>query len=159
MPNNNPTNEDTTPGEQHLLGQHAAHKDDAAKREDSGATVRLREEELSAHTTSVEAGQVRLGTEVISSERTLEVPVTHDEVVIERHAVERRPASGPIGDQSETLTVPVTAEQVSVDKRAFVYEEVSLGKQQVVENRQVTDTVRKEVVDIDAEGSVRSDQT
>jgi uncharacterized protein (TIGR02271 family) len=157
--NNNPTSEDTTAGEQHLLGTHTAHHDAATKRQDSGATVELREEELTTRKTSVEAGRVRVGTEVTSSQQSLDVPVTHEEVTIERHPVERRPADGPIGDQSETLTVPVSAEQVSVDKRSVVYEEVSLDKQQVVETKQVTGTVRKEVIDVDAEGDVRSAQS
>ncbi|MGI9148330.1 MAG: YsnF/AvaK domain-containing protein [Chloroflexota bacterium] len=159
MPKNDPSNEDTTPGEQHLLGKHTAHHDVAAKRQDSGATVELREEELSARKTSVEAGRVRVGTEVTSSQQTLDVPVTHEEVTIERHAVDRSPADGQIGDQSETLTVAVSGEQVSVDKRSVVYEEVGLGKQKVVGTQQVTGTVRKEVVDVDAEGDVRTDQS
>ncbi len=158
MSNNNPSSEDTTASEQHLLGTHTAHHDVAAIRQDSGATVELREEELSARKTSVETGRVRVGTEVTSSQQTLDVPVTHEEVTIERHAVDRRPAGDQIADQSETLTVPVSGEQVSVDKRSVVYEEVSLGKQKVVGTKQVTGTVRKEVVDVDAEGDIRIDQ-
>jgi uncharacterized protein (TIGR02271 family) len=159
MSKNNPTSNDTTAGEQHLLGTHTAHHDVAAKRQDSGATVELREEELSTRKTSVEAGRVRVGTEVTSSQQSLDVPVTHEEVTIERHAVNRRPADDPIGDESETLTIPISAEQVSVDKRSVVYEEVSLGKQHVAETKQVTGTVRKELIDVDAEGDVWSAQS
>ena len=140
--------------ERHLLGQHGEHDDSQARREESDATVQLREEELAARKQTVEAGRVSLGTEVVEEQQTLEVPVTREEVTIERHAVDRRPSSEPISSTSETLNVPVHEEQVSVDKQAVVYEEVNVGKRAVQETQRVSDTVRKEVVDVDATGDV-----
>jgi uncharacterized protein (TIGR02271 family) len=75
-------------------------------------------------------------------------------VTIERHAVDRRPSNEPIATTSEALSVPVREEQVSVDKQAVVYEEVNVGKRAVQETQRVSDTVRKEVVDVDATGDV-----
>ena len=143
-----------TSQERHLLGTHGEHDDSAARPEEAGATVRLREEELAARKRSVEAGRVSLGTEVVEEEQTLEVPVSREEVTIERHAVERRPSAEPIAAAPEVLRVPVREEQVSVDKQAVVYEEVSLGKRAVQDTQRVSDTVRKEVVDVDAAGDV-----
>ena len=140
--------------ERHLLGQHGEHDDSQARRDESGATVQLREEELAARKQAVEAGRVSVGTEIVEEQRTLEVPVTREEVTIQRHAVDRRPSDEPISARSEVLSVPLREEQVAVDKQAVVYEEVNLGKRAVQETERVSDTVRKEVVDVDAIGDV-----
>ena len=140
--------------ERHLLGQHGEHDNSTARREESGATVQLREEELAARKQTIEAGRVSAGTEVVEQEQTLQVPVTREEVTIQRHAVDRRPSDEPISATSEVLNVPVREEQVSLDKQAVVYEEVSLGTRAVQETHRVSDTVRKEVVDVDTTGDV-----
>ena len=140
--------------ERHLLGQHGEHDDSQARREESDATVQLREEQLAARNQTVEAGRVSVGTEVVEEEQTLEVPVTREEVTIQRDAVDRRPSDEPIAATSEVLRVPVREEQVSLDKQAVVYEEVNLGKRAVQETHRVSDTLLKEVVDVDATGDV-----
>ncbi len=117
-------------------------------------TVQLREEELHARKQTVQTGQVTLGKEVVSEQRTLEVPVTREEVFVERHPVEHRPSDRPIEERGETIEVPVREEQVSADKRAVVYEEVEVGKQEVQETQQVSGTVRREEARIDREGDV-----
>ncbi|MBV9543893.1 MAG: YsnF/AvaK domain-containing protein [Chloroflexi bacterium] len=142
-----------TSQERHILGQHGQH-DGTVQREESDAVVQLREEELAARKQQVESGRVSLGTEVVEEEQTLEVPVTREEVTVERHPVDRRPSDEPIEASSEVLRVPVREDQVSVDKQSVVYEEVNVGKRAVQETQRVSDTVRKEVVDVDATGDV-----
>jgi len=137
----------------HLIGQHGEHEPVDA-REESDTTLELREEELSARKTTTERGRVAVGTEVVEEQQTIEVPVTREEVTGERHAVDRRPSADPISANGEVLRVPVHEDQVSVGKEAVVYEEVNVGKRAVQETQRVSDTVRKEVVDIDATGEV-----
>ena len=118
-------------------------------------TLQLREEELQARKQPVETGQVRLGKEVVEEQRTLEVPVTREEVSIERQPVERRPAEGTIGaGETETIRVPVREERVEVEKTPVVYEEVGVGKREVSETQQVSDTVRREEARIGQTGEV-----
>ena len=144
-----------TSQERHVLGQHADHQNDPTPaRDESGGVVQLREEELSARKQRVESGRVSLGTEVVEQEQTLEVPVAHEEVIVERRPVARHASDEPIGASSETLRVPVHEEQVSLDKQAVVYEEVNVGKRTLQETERLSDTVRKEVVDVDARGDV-----
>src|SRR5919202_2219742 len=52
-------------------------------------TLQLREEELQARKQPVETGQVQLGKDVVEEERTTEVPVTREEVYVERRPVDR----------------------------------------------------------------------
>ena len=118
-------------------------------------TVQLREEELQARKTQVQTGSVHLGKDVVEEQRTMEVPVTREEVYVERHPVDRRPADRPISEtESESIRVPVTEERVEVDKQPVVYEEVGVGKQVTQERRQVSDTVRREELRMENEGDV-----
>ena len=121
----------------------------------SDTTVQLREEELQAHTRPVETGSVHLGKDVVEEQRTVEVPVTREEVYVERHPVERRPADQPISEtHQDTIRVPVTEEHVEREKRPVVYEEVAVGKRVMQETEQVSDTVRREELRMDQEGEV-----
>jgi uncharacterized protein (TIGR02271 family) len=134
----------------------ATHESSGARttRDDTEQTLQLREEELQARKQTVETGRVRIGKEVVSEEKTLEVPVTREEVTVDRHPVERRPAEGSIGEDSETIRIPVHEEQVSVEKRAVVTEEIGIGKRKVQETEQVSGTVRREEARIEGEGDV-----
>jgi uncharacterized protein (TIGR02271 family) len=116
--------------------------------------VQLREEELRATKRPVQAGEVEVRKEVTSREQTLDVPVTREEVVIERHPVDRRPSDRPIAE-GEVIEVPVREERVEVEKRPVVYEEVEVGKRPVQDTERVTDTVRREEARLEREGDVR----
>jgi len=143
-----------TSPEHHVAGQHESHDNRTPEREASDARVQLREEELAARKRAVETGRVSVGTEVVEEKQTLEVPVTREEVVVERRPVDRRPSDEPIEGTSSVVQVPVHEEHVTLDKQSVVYEEVNVGKRAVEQTQRVSDTVRKEVVDVDATGNV-----
>lgn len=112
-----------TSQEQHVLGQHDENDNGTPRGVESHEAIQLREEELAARKQSVEAGRLSLGTEVVETQATLDVPVKREEVTVERHPVDRRPTDEPITTNAETITVPLREEQVSVDKQSVVYEE------------------------------------
>ncbi len=116
-------------------------------------TMQLREEQLQARKTSVETGSVHLGKDVVEEERSVNVPVTREEVYVDRQPVDRRPADRPISDtEDETIRVPIREERVDVEKQPVVYEEVGVGKRVTQETRQVDDTVRREELRVENEG-------
>jgi uncharacterized protein (TIGR02271 family) len=119
--------------------------------------MQLREEELVAHKENVETGAVQVGKDVVTEERTLDVPVTREEVTIERTPVDRRPSDRPMDERTETISVPVHEEQVDLQKRAVVYEEVGVGKRAVQDTEQVSGTVRREEARIDGDDEVPVD--
>ncbi|MBV9329757.1 MAG: YsnF/AvaK domain-containing protein [Chloroflexi bacterium] len=135
-----------------------AETDTAARTATRGADrMELREEELQARKTSVETGSVQLGKDVVEEERTLEVPVTREEVFVERRPVDRRESSTPISDaETETIRVPVTEERVEVDKQPVVYEEVGVNKRVTQETQPVSETVRREELRVDESGDVKN---
>ena len=101
--------------------------------------LKLYAEQLSARKQSVQTGEVTLRKDVITETKSIDVPVTHDEVFIERHAVNRPATEADFRD--ETIRVPVMEERVTVEKTAVVTGEVSIGKRQVQETQHVSDTV------------------
>jgi uncharacterized protein (TIGR02271 family) len=122
---------------------------------DDTQSIELREEELRAEKERVKAGEVRLRKEVVTEERTLEVPVTREEVVIERRpAASGREASGDI-DQDEEIRIPLMEEEVRVEKTPVVREEVTVKKRQVQGTEEVSDTVRREEARVERTGDAR----
>ena len=117
-------------------------------------TIRLREEQLQATKRPVETGSVHLGKDVVEEQRTMDVPVSREEVYVERHSVDRRPSDRPVEAADHTIEVPVREEQVQVEKQPVVYEEVGVGKRQLTENQPVSETVRREEARIEKEGDV-----
>jgi stress response protein YsnF len=147
---------------------------DAVKvRGDMGTRVELMEEELQPRTRPVVAGEVLIRKHVVNETVTIEVPVQREELVIERLPLDRRSADQPdvgaSGDPlvqalterlremqpGEALRVPVVEEEVIVTKRPIISSEVLIGKRLVREIQHFTDTIRREVADIDTHGDVR----
>ncbi len=115
-------------------------------------TVELREEELHTRKQMVETGAVEIRKEVITEMRTIEVPVTREELVIERHPAGQAP-DRPAGE-GETIRVPLREEQVTIEKRPVAYEEVEVGKRQVQDTELVSREVRREVADLEQRGDI-----
>ena len=140
-------------------------------RADDGTRLELVEERLEAHTRPVQIGEVLLRKEVVTETRTIQVPVRREELVIERRAVERRPADRPeelAADEferslaarfralqgGESIRLPLIEEEVVIHKRPVVYEEVLIGKRGLEETQQVSGTVRREELKVARRGEV-----
>ena len=131
----------------------------AATTSDTDRSMHLKEERLRAEKETVQAGEVGLRKEVVSEQRTMDVPVTREEVVVERHPVTGdRPATGDIRE-GEEIRVPVREEQVRVEKYPVVTEEVSVGKRPVTETERVSGTIRKEEARVETSGDVQVGNT
>ncbi|MDV2686100.1 YsnF/AvaK domain-containing protein [Alkalihalophilus lindianensis] len=115
------------------------------------AHLDLRQEELDIHKQRVETGDVELHKEIVEEEKEVNVPVAHDQVIIERKAVDREPSEEPISTE-ETVHIPVTAEKVDVEKHTVVTGEVTAHKRSVEETQQVHDVLHKEVADVEGHG-------
>jgi uncharacterized protein (TIGR02271 family) len=100
-------------------------------------------------TTERDVGIVK---EPVTETKTVEVPVTHEEVT-----VERRPASGTVTtkagerpvDSRQEVKVPLKSEEVEVTKEPYVKEEVAVKKRPVTETREVSEELTSERVDVE----------
>lgn len=125
---------------------------------DDDIRVQRHEEELQAQTVERQAGEVRVSKDVVEEQQTLEVPVTREQVTV--RSVE---TSGSVGDTSEafqggTISVPVREEGVEVNKQVRVAEELEIDKRAVQETERVTDSVRREQVNVEEVGEVDVDR-
>ena len=122
----------------------------------SGAdTMSLKAERLRAEKHSVQTGEVRIGKEVHTETRHIDVPVEREEVVIERRPVHGGASSeaGTI-QAGEEIRIPVREEQVTVHKEAVVTDEIGVGKRVVEDTQRVSGQVRKEQVKVERRGEV-----
>ncbi|MDQ2907903.1 MAG: YsnF/AvaK domain-containing protein [Candidatus Eremiobacteraeota bacterium] len=115
----------------------------ASRGSDADQTLQLREERLSVDKRRVASGAARIGKRVVSERQDVDVPVSHDELVIERRPVTGAANGGTIG-KDETITVPLSRDEVKVGKQTFATEEVEVGKRSVAGTERVSDTVRHE---------------
>jgi uncharacterized protein (TIGR02271 family) len=119
-------------------------------------TVQAVEEQLHVNKDRKQVGEVTVRKEVHTEHKTIEVPVEREEVVIERHAVSGRAATGvnALGE-GQQIRIPVSEEQVEVNKSAVVKEEVTVGKRKVKDTEKVSADLRKEEIKVERDGDVR----
>ncbi len=118
--------------------------------------IELREERLQLDKRRVQHGEARLSKRVVTETQTIDVPVTHEELVIERTPVTSGTPAGTIAD-GEEIVIPLSTEVVNVEKRVVATENVTVGKRQVEGVEHVGETLRREelVVDDAARPDVR----
>jgi uncharacterized protein (TIGR02271 family) len=94
--------------------------------------------------------------EPVTEQKTLEVPVTHEEMTVERiptgETVSSTSGQRPVESTTE-MKVPLKSEEVQVTKQPYVKEEVAVKKKPVTETRSVSDEVKSERVKVSGESS------
>ena len=109
------------------------------------------EETLRVGTEKVETGRARLRKYVVTETETRTVPVSHEEVRVEREPI----TDGNVGAaldgpaiSEEEHEVVLTEERPVVQKEAVPVERVRLDKETVTEQAQITEDVRKEQIEL-----------
>jgi uncharacterized protein (TIGR02271 family) len=118
------------------------------------------EEELQVGTTQRERGRVRLRKYVTTEQVTQTVPVQREELRVEREPITDAnlddATSGPAISEEEH-EVTLHEETPVVEKRAVPKERVRLDTETVTEDRQVSEEVRKEQIEVDGDQSTYRD--
>ena len=117
------------------------------------------EEELRVGTQQREVGRARLRKYVVTEQVTQTVPVTHEEVRVEREPItdDNRDQARSGADISEDEhEVVLHAEEPVVEKRTVPKERVRLDTETVTEDRELSEEIRKEQIETEgAEDSAR----
>jgi stress response protein YsnF len=140
-----------------------------------GEHLELVVEDLVPRRVVVEIGGARIRKRVVSTQRSIQVEVRREELLVEREEpTERIPhvrfldpedplaepqdlddeQVRPLGADDEVMRVPLLAEQIVVSKRPYIVEEVLLRKRRVAELRQVVGEVRREELEVEGVGNV-----
>jgi uncharacterized protein (TIGR02271 family) len=121
--------------------------------------MQLRGEVLDVRKDRVQTGDVQLRKEIITETRSIEVPVTREEFVVERHSVEGTTASRDHNDANVNVTrqirIPLSEEQVHIEKKLVPREEVRVYKDKITETQTFSEDVLHEEARLETEGKVR----
>jgi uncharacterized protein (TIGR02271 family) len=124
----------------------------AGVRSDAVDRVQLFGEVLRVHKERILRAEARISKDVVSEEQTIEVPVTHDELILERVPVSgNTPAPGASIGSGQEIRVPLTEETVQLEKQPVLREEVIVGRREVENVATVGDTVRHEELNVEAD--------
>lgn len=118
------------------------------------------EEQLNVSTESHQTGRARLRKFIVTENVTTTVPVSHEEVRLEREPITDAEAGDAVTDgelSSEDHDVVLTEERVVVSKETVPVERVRVDKQTVTEQEQVSEEVRKEQIELDEDSSTNLD--
>jgi len=119
------------------------------------------EEQLSVDTRAEEVGRARLRKYVVTENVTETVPVSREEVRVEREPITDanigNAMDGPAISEEEH-EVTLHAETPVVEKEAVPVERIRLDKETVTEQATVSEGVRKEQVEVDGVGGTDADR-
>jgi uncharacterized protein (TIGR02271 family) len=112
------------------------------------------EEQLHVGTEKQETGKARLRKHIVTETETVQVPVSREEVRVEREPITeanrgQAMAGGDLTEEEHEVTL--TEERAVVTKEAVPVERVRLGTETVTDEQTVTEEVRKEQIDADTD--------
>jgi uncharacterized protein (TIGR02271 family) len=142
----------STYGDSDISSTRGAGNDASGTNTDSAMT--RSEEQLHVGTETREAGRARLRKYVVTENVTTTVPVSREEVRLEREPItdaNRGDALAGADLTSEEHDVVLNEERVVVDKETVPVERVRVGKDTVTDEQQVDEQVRKEQIELDTD--------
>jgi uncharacterized protein (TIGR02271 family) len=116
------------------------------ERETNEESIPLTEEKLDVSKKSQE-NQATITKKPVTETKTVEVPLTREEV-----SIERRPASGQTEAQSpiqsqEEIKIPLKREEAQVSKKPYVKEEAVVKKKAITDKKEIREDITSEELD------------
>lgn len=117
---------------------------DDGEEESESTRVSLVEERLNISKRDVTYKEATLVKEPVTETKTVEVPITHEELIVERRTASKSTSDlKPPVTSKEEIKIPLKKE-VEVKKEPYVKEEVVLKKRRVTETKTITEEVKSE---------------
>jgi uncharacterized protein (TIGR02271 family) len=133
-------------------------EENIAKQEESESTrVPLVEEKLNVSKREVTYKEATLIKEPVTETKTVEVPVTHEELIVERRppteaTTSEKELKPPVTSREE-IKIPLKKEEFEVKKEPYVKEEAVIKKKRVEERKTITEDVKSEKLVDDSAGN------
>ena len=133
-------------------------EENIAKQEESESTrVPLVEEKLNVSKREDTYKEATLIKEPATETKTVEVPVTHEELIVERRppteATTSQDELKPPVTTREEIKIPLKREEFEVKKEPYVKEEAVIKKKRVEERKTITEDVKSEKLVDDSAGN------
>ena len=124
-------------------------EENQAKQEESESSP-LIEEKLNISKREVTYKEATLIKEPVTETKTVEVPVTHEELIVERRPPTEATTSqdelkSPVTTKEE-IKIPLKNEEIEVKKEPYVKEEIVIKKRRVAETKTITEEVKSEKI-------------
>jgi uncharacterized protein (TIGR02271 family) len=116
------------------------------------ATLQMKEEQLNIAKKWVQTGDVKIHRENFTEEKSFTVPVTREELVIEKTELA---SDGPEHKDAptEVIRIPLSEEQVEFTKHRVTLEDVSIYKQHIEDIQHIEETLKREEAKVKVSGS------
>lgn len=111
------------------------------------AKLQLREEQMDISKRTIQKGEVTIHKEVLTEKKNITIPVTHEELVIEKKVL-NDDNSDKANEHTETIRIPVSTERIEVIKHPEILENVEVYKRQFQEVQHIEENLKKEKVHI-----------
>ncbi len=114
--------------------------------------IPVAEEKLNVEKRQGQVGEVQLHKTVVEEQKNIPVELHREQVDVQTHdTTDRplRPGEQTAAFQEGTIRVPLMGEKAVVSKETVVTGEVALNKTETTQHQQISDTVRKERVEVD----------
>ena len=106
------------------------------------------EEQLRVEKKEVET-KVYISKQIQEEEATVEVPLQHDKVNVERIAVNQYVEERPnVRYEGDKIIIPVVQEEIVVEKKILLVEEVHINREYYQENFSKTFSLKKEIIEV-----------
>ncbi len=139
-----PTNVNLSPKTTSLV------QDESLSDAPSTIVIPVIEEQFQVHKEQIETGRVLVNKRVREETQTIDVPVTHEVVDVQRVPINQVVSEVPLSRQEgDTLILPVVREEVVTSIRLVLVEEVRITRKQEQSVDHQTVTLRHETVSID----------
>lgn len=139
--------------------QHAKHQPGNRRDIKHAAVIPVIEEQFRVDKKRVKTGTVRISKHVTEREETVSVPLVHEDIQVERVAINQFIDAPPpaIRYEGDTMIIPVIQEVAVVEKRLMLVEELHVIKRQSPRQETQTVNLRKEEVSVEQTNAGRSD--
>lgn len=119
------------------------------RKPEQSAKLRLLEEDLAISKHWIKTGDVTMRREVIHEEKTIVVPITREELIIEKTTL--APDSTP-DELPQIIRIPLTEERAEVVKHTVVLNDVDIYTRQFTDKAQIDATLKKEKLQVIKQG-------
>ncbi|MBL4934457.1 YsnF/AvaK domain-containing protein [Clostridium sp. YIM B02515] len=109
--------------------------------------LKLHEEKLDISKEWIKTADVKMHKETVTREETIKVPVERVELVIETIPLAENSSS-----KTETIRIPISEESFEIIKYHVILEEVSYYINEYQDNKCITETLKKEKLNVETSG-------
>ncbi|GIM27733.1 hypothetical protein CPJCM30710_03990 [Clostridium polyendosporum] len=115
------------------------------------AKLQLRKEKLDIVKKWIKTGEVAVHKEAFTVEKNITVPVTREELVIEKKVL-NTDSPDQTNNHIETIRIPISEERIEVTKHPVILEDVEIYNHQFQEIEHIKETLKKEKLHVKTTG-------